>query len=407
LQTGGFLIDPAVADPDLLGFNPRAELWGEDSLAIRVLNTDDDAIIFLPRVLAVQPGCEPYATAPLQYPPLPGPHATDAAGTNTYFIAARGLAGNPVTGEVYVSIGSYDAHHPNSVIAIAPNALSPAWSRWVGSEPSVLDVTAEGDTLWVGFDGTNTLRSVDLGSATPAPPFMLGLNDRSGPVYAHKLRAVPESPGSVAALGYYHNVGSPTGYLFYDDGVERYGMVNYSTAFLRIENINARSFTFDGPERLFGMDASELMVVTATDQLTGTSLGTGIIGGGEPEMELSAFRTLVTSSGYFLDADALTALGSVEANGAMTLSADRALAYFVNDAGPPPTYPLYTHRVWCVRLDTRQVSGSFTFTVPNPTSEWLGNAVDVARWGDDGLAVRFEGAFVLIANRLSQVSGCL
>lgn len=60
---------------------------------------------------------------------------------------------------LYVSTGTLDPVYPNSIVALDPATATIAKTQFVGSEPAFLDVSADGQYLYVGYDGeTNETR---------------------------------------------------------------------------------------------------------------------------------------------------------------------------------------------------------------------------------------------------------
>jgi hypothetical protein len=124
---------------------------------------------------------------------------------------------------LYVTIQGAASHDPNTVTTIDPRAAEVIASIPLGSDPDVLALSTDASTLWVGMDGSFSMRKVTLSGATPVVgPLhrLVGTTINgiySAAVYVQALLPMSDSADTVAAL----SSGGPNTLAVYDDGVPR------------------------------------------------------------------------------------------------------------------------------------------------------------------------------------------
>ncbi|HVZ86527.1 MAG TPA: hypothetical protein VHG72_06140, partial [Polyangia bacterium] len=124
---------------------------------------------------------------------------------------------------LYVTIQGGAPLYPNTVTAIDPRAAAVTASIPIGSDPNALALSNDASTLWVGMDGSFSMRKVTLTGATPAVgPLhrLIGATSNgvyTASVYVQAMLPMSDSPDTVAALA----SGGPNTLAVYDDGVPR------------------------------------------------------------------------------------------------------------------------------------------------------------------------------------------
>ena len=68
---------------------------------------------------------------------------------------------------LYVTIQGAASRYPNTVTTIDPRAAAVTASLPIGSDPNVVALSTDASTLWVGMDGSFSMRKVTLSGATP------------------------------------------------------------------------------------------------------------------------------------------------------------------------------------------------------------------------------------------------
>src|SRR6185369_12644383 len=105
--------------------------------------------------------------------PTPTP-PEEPAFTRIVPILASDLIYDPVTQRLYAASPSRAGSSGNSVVPINPTNGSIGSSIFVGSEPSKLARSDNGQYLYVGLDGSSAVRRVSLATQTADLQFSLG-----------------------------------------------------------------------------------------------------------------------------------------------------------------------------------------------------------------------------------------
>ena len=335
--------------------------------------------------------------------PAPGGGLSTPAVFTTFLQqASNSMVYNPVNGLFYLSVPS-SAGQPygNSVVSVDPVSGALGQPIFVGSEPNRLALTADGRYLWVGLDGANAVRKVDLLAGTPGIPFPLPApGTPSGSATALSLVAIPGQTDSVAvALG---NANS-SGYLgIFDSGLLR-GALSYSRGYL-------------GETLVLQIDGSRNEIYGATapyyDVWTYTSAGltlktyastTYVSNSSDQRIQVVNGKTY-TDTGIVLDAEAGTLLGTLAPNSGVTSTvADGALGrvYVLNAPGYYPSYPTQIQL-----FNTADLSSASASVIPvniaNNAFVSQPYVSTLTRWGANGLAFRSSGTFFALRSNLVQ-----
>ena len=134
-------------------------------------------------------------------------------------LPANWVTVDPVSGRFFATVPSGVPTHGNTVAEIDPSAGSIVTSVFVGSGPSVAEVSDDGQYLYVGLDGAQSVRRVSVSGLMPGLQFSLGS------LQAEELHVMPGRSQTVAVSR--RNPGSSpsnTGLVIYDDGVARGAM---------------------------------------------------------------------------------------------------------------------------------------------------------------------------------------
>lgn len=159
--------------------------------------------------------------------PLPTPSATPSATPTpaptvySKFIRQvplpnRDLIYSRTERKFYVSVPS-EAGTPrgNTVTRIEPTTGALENSVAVGNEPGRLALSDDDQTMYVGINGANAVRKLDLQTQTPGAQFSLG-----GSKTAYDIDVLPGNPNSVA-VSYGNTSYNSDGADIYDNGVKR------------------------------------------------------------------------------------------------------------------------------------------------------------------------------------------
>lgn len=153
-------------------------------------------------------GCSSFALAQLQ--------------VNTLNLTTNDLIYDSVTNKIYASIPSANGSNGNSIGVINPNTHLLENTIFIGSEPTVLAISDNGQYIYVGFTGTSTIRRFDVASQTAGLQFSLGSDPFFGAYYAQDIEVMPGNPTTIAVSRRRPSV-IPThgGVAIYDNNVMR------------------------------------------------------------------------------------------------------------------------------------------------------------------------------------------
>ena len=136
-------------------------------------------------------------------------------------IVNNSMVYNPVNQLFYLSIpSSAGAPYANSVVSLDPVTGAFGTPILVGSEPNKMALTSDGRYLWVGLDGANAVRKVDLVANAAGLQFALPITTNGALLTAVAMVAVPGQTDSVIVSAADLQNGDGTLSL-YDSGVIR------------------------------------------------------------------------------------------------------------------------------------------------------------------------------------------
>ncbi|HSS40813.1 MAG TPA: hypothetical protein VLT58_18750 [Polyangia bacterium] len=170
----------------------------------------------------------------------------------TLALQVKHMAYDSSRDRLYVTIQGAASHYPNTVTTIDPRAAAVTASLPIGSDPNVVALSTDASTLWVGMDGSFSMRKVTLSGATPVVgplhhlvgPTSNGIY--SAAIYVQAMLPMSDSADTVAALA--SSIGPTSTLAVYDDGVPR-ANPNKVTSY--------PSFIFNGPPgQFYGLGSS-------------------------------------------------------------------------------------------------------------------------------------------------------
>jgi YVTN family beta-propeller protein len=186
--------------------------------------------------------------------PLP-PCVASVCGT-ALAIDPKNLVYDASRARLYVSIQGGAARYPNTITVIDPNTMAVTASIPVGSDPRALALSDDSSTLWVGLDGSYSMRKVMLTASPPVvgPLRMVPPSEQTAAVFVNSLVPMSDSAATVAGL----LTNSPVPLAVYDDGIVRGSMP--------IPRSLPGSITKGPPGMFLGVDdmAVYLLAVSAT-----------------------------------------------------------------------------------------------------------------------------------------------
>ena len=342
--------------------------------------------------------------------PAPGGGTSNGQTFSAYApIVSNSMVYNPTNGLLYLSIPSkVGAPYGNTIVSMDPATGALGTPIPVGSEPNKLALTSDGRYLWVGLDGANGVRRIDLTTNTSGTPFALNAGSNGIPV-AGALLALPGAPDSVIVLQ-----GNSNGYYsylaIYDSGVLRGSLAtsNYSPYALQVDS--TRNEIYVGGSGLFTYTYNASGV---TAKASNTNGNVTLASTSMDEMQLVS-GSLYNDFGKVYDAEAGTLLSSLYVTGTTSAQGptfyDTALSkIFVLDNSGGGNYSGY-NQIQVFNPADNSVSASVIpvsvpYYISTTNSSIYVNANRLVRWGTNGLALHTNvGVFSLRSNLVKDLS---
>ena len=192
--------------------------WGANGLAVRTFDT-----LFIIQTSLV-PSAEPVPTpTPTPSPtPSPSPSPQAPAFFRRMSLATGDLIYSQSTQKLYASVSSSEGSTGNSITEIDPVSGSITNQTFVGSEPTQLGQSDDGQTLYVGLDGAASIRSYNILTHTAGPQFIVVRDTSTGTYSFTDIAVSPGNPSVIAvARQKRNNTPSEGGVAIFDNGVQR------------------------------------------------------------------------------------------------------------------------------------------------------------------------------------------
>ena len=154
-----------------------------------------------------------------------GPTETAPFGDEVRLLSlkANALVYDPRSRHLFASTPSSVGAQGNSIVTIDPVTASILGVTFIGSEPTRLALSRDGQFLYTNLRGANAVRRFDIATATAGPQFSLGTDTNGTPYNAVDLQVLPSSPHAVIVSAV-SSLNAYTGPVaVYDDGVARPG----------------------------------------------------------------------------------------------------------------------------------------------------------------------------------------
>ena len=354
--------------------------WGANGLAVRTFDT-----LFLIQTSLV-PSAEPVPTpTPTPSPtPSPSPSPQAPAFFRRMRLATGDLIYSQSTQKLYASVLSSEGSTGNSIAEIDPVSASITNQTFVGSEPTQLGQSDDGQTIYVGLDGAASIRSYNILTHTAGPQFIVGRDNTTGPYSFSDIAVSPGNPSVISvARQKRNNTPSEGGVAIFDNGVQR---PNTGPEFG-----GSRSTIFASPSVLYGTAFFGLSTMTVDNSgVTVTSTATFSAG----NATYLANGLLYGSTGQVLNPTTGQVVGSFTggftSNEIHAVDADNGRVYFLFSGSKLVAYDINTF------LPIGFVNLPFFVN---------GTPRDLVRWGTNGLAFRTESRdIVLIETALVNAS---
>ncbi|WP_204345387.1 T9SS type A sorting domain-containing protein [Psychroserpens algicola] len=179
------------------------------------------------------------------------------------------LVYDAVTDKIYASIPSSNGTNGNSIGIINLDTYELESTVFIGSEPSVLAISDNGQYIYSGFEGSATVRRFDVTNLTADIQFPLGSDSSTGSFFAEDIEVMPNNPTTIAISR--KNIGfTPRheGVAIYDNNIMRTNTTQDHTGSNKIE--------FTGTNSLLGYnnETTEFGIRTLSVNASGISENT-------------------------------------------------------------------------------------------------------------------------------------
>jgi hypothetical protein len=285
---------------------------------------------------------------------------------------------------LYLSVPSTAASCGNSVAVVDPDAGVVLTCPFVGSEPNAIAVSQDGQFLYVGLDGSASMKRLTLPGLGPSLEYSLGGNS-NGAFTALDVEVAPGLPHTTAVTLAQGLAGQPNGGLvIYDDSVQRPNAAPTSGAYISLQwgSDAAHLYSADRQSRnlfTFAVDAGGVTLVHAYPQAF-PNFGSRIHF--DPGTQL-----LYGDDGFVVDPTTGAPAGVFDAAGLMVPDSSLGRAFFLFS---PPGVGL--PGVAIQAFDLTHFTLITSVTLPNVQ----GNPLGFIRFGTNGLAFFTDAGFVYL-----------
>lgn len=275
---------------------------------------------------------------------------------NTLNLTANDLVYDSVTNKIYASIPSANGANGNSIGVINPNTYLLENTIFIGSEPTVLAISDNGQYIYAGFTGTSTIRRFDVSTQTAGLQFSLGSDPFFGAFYAQDIEVMPGNPTTIAVSRRRPNV-SPThgGVAIYDNDVMRPTTTP--------DHTGSNKFEFTGTNSLIGYNTESTeyglrRLSVNAGGVTNVSVSSGVLSGFNLDF-IYKNNSIYATNGTIVDISA----------------APFVSGQFTNVYGPV-VYDNYYNRVCFASYDS---SGNIIFKRFNPNTYLLFDSLPITQ----------------------------
>lgn len=140
----------------------------------------------------------------------------------TVEVTTNDLVYDKATDKIYVSIPSANGSNGNSIGVINPDTQVLENTIFMGSEPTVLAISDDGQFIYSGFSGSSTVRRFIISKQIADLQFSLGSDGSNGSLYVEDIEVMPGNPNTIAISR--RNIGTipkHEGVVIYDNNVAR------------------------------------------------------------------------------------------------------------------------------------------------------------------------------------------
>jgi hypothetical protein len=177
--------------------------WGQNGLAFR---TTSHVTIIQSELIG--PGTVPAPTPTPTPTPTPSPTPQLATFARTVKLTVNDFVQSKPTEKLYASVPSSVGVGGNSIVEVDPTTGATGAPVFIGSEPTRLAISDNGQVAWASLEGALSIRRFDVATKTPGLQFSVGSRPSD-------MEVMPGTPETIATA---NTNDSP---FIYDSGVQR------------------------------------------------------------------------------------------------------------------------------------------------------------------------------------------
>ncbi|MCU1268383.1 MAG: hypothetical protein JWM21_4701 [Acidobacteria bacterium] len=390
-----FLSVGTLTIPGVNGNAGRMVRWGSNGLAFR---TDGGQLFLIQTDLIPSGDPVPTPTATPTPSPTPSPTPIDTF-VRSVPLTTSDLVYSSATQMIYAALPSSAGSKGNSIAPLNPVDGTVGTPVFIGSEPTKVAISSDGQTIYSSLDGAAAIRKFDLLTQTAGVQFPISAGS---PLFANDLAIVPGDSNAVA-VSRSNRVSFPDsdGVAIYDNGVRRNNVAGINSFSIEYSNVSTKLYSagFTGTAGSGAIDRLQ------ADALGVSNLGkVSTLSSGDLRFDNGLlYRTL----GDVIDPEAgagaikgsFRNLGSLSD---MVMTTDSAVgrAYFLNSQYGTAFVTLKAYD-----LNTYVPLGTVTINIP--TLGFQERVTSLVRWGTNGLAFRTANSVYLVQSTLVSSSGAV
>ncbi len=341
--------------------------------------------------------------------PAPG-GGTSAALVFTAYISIvnNSFIYNPTNGLFYLSVpSSAGPPYANSIVSLDPVTGALGTPIFVGSEPNRLALTSDGRYLWVGLDGADAVRKVDLVANTAGLQFSIPPVNYYGnyPVTAYALAALPGQTDSVIVSAGISQ-GPYSTLAIFDSGVTRGSpIISFNSGIMSLQVNGALSEIYTAATSFSNYNTYTYTASGLTPKVSVTAAG-ALVEYMEDRIQLVSGR-IYTDYDTIYDSESGTLLGAfpiTQTSGAAPAAIDSTLGLaFLLDTSVQ--YSQFPNQIQIFNLSNFTQAGTAVIPVNvalNTYNDPVAPLTRLTRWGADGLAFRNSVSVYSLRSNLVQ-----
>jgi hypothetical protein len=300
---------------------------------------------------------------------------------------ATSIAYDAFHGKIWGTFGP-ETSYPNSIVEIDPFTGIMGNPIAVGSNPNHLAISADGTTAYVGIDGANALRTVDLTTRTAGT--LTSLFTGSLPATANDIKVNPINPNEVMVCLTIQFSGNGWGPAVFRNGSE----VGSNSG-----NIGPFQAGYTSDSTLFGVDylngINYSIGLNSVDQVQLVQIQQGGINANEV-MTFAGTKALL-SSGRVFDTNSITQLGVLSFGSDQLISTATDTTHDTGWAVMMQSFQ-GTQRFAVRAIDLQSFAPIDSIGLPFTGNFNFPINIRALRYGSNGLAVHFDDKLYLVSN---------